>query len=402
MKALRYVFYLALFVVFVDQVVNFVALRGGFFQGRRVAPFDPPIFNDQQLTSLLQIDAAAQSGGTPPDSQPFDAELGWVPQPGGHDRWCDYDAAGARADGSPLAATKSPDRLRVAALGCSFTHGLSCASEDTWPSQLERLRSGQIEVANLGVTDYGADQVLLRERRELPRLQPDEVWFGWRPGASLRITTVYPAALDHGRDTLSFKPRFELEGGQLHLVPSPAQSAADFMRLCTDQKAFLAAIAGHDDWIARTPLAWAPSGSSWRHHFGFPRLLLTLDEDGDRNPDPWLSDRNTSVARLLQALVLQMAQDAAAASARFRLLVLPDRADLRWRQRTGMQGYWADAVVQLADRGIEVLDVSPALEAVGATDDGDLWQSDGLYGKALNAAVAEFLATRISRGPTAK
>lgn len=402
MKALRYVFYLLLFVTFVDQVMNYVGLRGGFFQDRRVAPFDPPIFSDSQRTSLLQIDAAAQSGGTPPDTEPFDAELGWVPQPNGHDRWGDYDSSGARADGSPLSPTKSPDRLRVAALGCSFTHGLSCAPEDAWPSQLERLRSGQLEVANLGVTDYGADQVLLRERRVLPMLQPDEVWYGWRPSATLRITTVYPAALNHGRDTLAFKPRFELQGDSLRLVPNPAQSNADFMRLCTDQRAFLKAIGGHDDWIARAPLAWAPFGSDWRHYFAFPRLLLTLDEDGDRNPDPWLSDRNTNVARLLQALVLQMSQDAAAASARFRLLVLPDRTDLRWRKRTGMQGYWADAVVQLADKGIEVLDVSPALEAVGATDDSELWLDDGHYGKALNAAVAEFLATRITRSTAAR
>jgi hypothetical protein len=95
-----------------------------------------------------------------------------------------------------------------------------------------------------------------------------------------------------------------------------------------------------------------------------------------------------------------MAQDAAAASARFRLIVLPDLGDLRWRRRTGLQGYWADPVVQLVDRGVEVLDVSPALESVGAADDPSLWLDDGHYGKALNAAVAEYLATRISRSPS--
>jgi hypothetical protein len=399
-KALRYTLYVVLAVVLFDQVVNIMALGGGFFQGRRVAPFDPPLFSDEQRTSLLQIDAAAQSGGTPPDGQPFDAELGWVPQPGGHDRWGDYDAQGARADGSPLAAARSPERIRVAALGCSFTHGQSCPGEDTWASQLERLRSGQIEIANLGVIDYGLDQSLLRARRELPRLQPDEIWYGWRPAMTLRITTVYPAALNHGRATLAFKPRFVLERQALRLIPNPAHTAADFMRLCTDQAAFLAAIDGHDLWIARSPIAWAPFGSSWRHRFALPRLLLTIDEEGDRDPEPWLADRNTPVARLFQALVLQMAQDATSASARFRLLVLPDRGDLRWRQRTGLQGYWSDQVVQLTAAGIDVLDLSPALEALGAADQPDLWLDDGHYGKALNAAVAEFLATRISRGPT--
>ena len=44
MKALRYVLYAVLFLVFLDQAVNFVGLGSGFFQGRRVAPFDPPLF----------------------------------------------------------------------------------------------------------------------------------------------------------------------------------------------------------------------------------------------------------------------------------------------------------------------------------------------------------------------
>jgi len=402
LKALRYLFYVVAFLVVVDQIVNFVALGEGYFQGRRVAPFDPPIFSDSQRTSLLQMDAVASGGTYPPDLQPFDAELGWVPRPGGHDLWSDYDDHGARADGTPLAAQRSPELMRVAAFGCSFTHGRSCPDADTWPCQLERLRSGQIEVANLGVLDYGPDQALLRERRELPLLQPDEVWFGWRPGASMRITTVYPAALYHTRDSLAFKPRFELDGSNLRVVPNPARSPADYMRLCTDQRAFLEAIGGHDLWIARTPVAWAPFGSSWRHRFALSRLLLTLDEDGDRDPAPWLADRNTPVARLMQAIVLQMAKEAGDASARFRLIVLPDRNDLRWRQRTGMQGYWSDQVVQWSARGIEALDVSPALESAGGADQTDLWLDDGHYGPLLNAAVAEFLATRVSRAPAAR
>ena len=249
------------------------------------------------------------------------------------------------------------------------------------------------------MADYGVDQSLLRARRELPRLAPDEVWLGWRPATTLRITTLYPAALNHARPTLTFKPRFELEGQSLRLIPNPVRTPSDCMRLCIDQAAFLRAMGGHDLWIARAPTAWAPFGASWRHHFALTRLLLTLDEGGDRDPEPWLADRNTSVARLFQALVWQMAQEAQAASARFRLIVLPDQGDLRWRRRTGLQGYWADAVVQLVDRGVEVLDVSPALESLGAADDPSLWLEDGHYGPVLNDAVAEYLATRISRSP---
>src|SRR5574339_584821 len=130
MKVVRYVLYAVLFLVLLDQALNHVGLSSGFFRGQRIAPFDPPFFSEAQRSSLLQIDAADTAGGQPPAEEPFDAELGWVPQPKGHDRWGDYDEAGARADGSPLAAVKSADRVRVAALGCSFTHGLSCAPAD--------------------------------------------------------------------------------------------------------------------------------------------------------------------------------------------------------------------------------------------------------------------------------
>jgi hypothetical protein len=416
-KALRYTLYLALLLVFFDQLLNWSELRDGFFGARRVAPFDPPLFSAAQRTSLMQIDAAVAEGGSPLGGLPFDADLGWAPLPGGRDRFGDYDARGARADGSPLPPPRSPaalasaagrvdedgdQPLRVAAFGCSFTHGGACAPDETWPAQLERVRAGRLAIANFGVHDYGVDQALLRARRELPELQPDEVWLGWRPGATLDITTLYPPALDHGRATLAFKPRFELAGGALTLWPCPAREPQDIMGLCTDQAAFLRALGGHDPWVQRAPLAWAPAGSDWRHHFAVTRLLLTSDDGGERDPEPWLADRSTPVAQLQQALVLAMAQDAEAVSARFRLLVLPDRRDLRWRQRTGLQGYWADALVQLADRGIEVLDVSPALESLGAADEAGLWLDDGQYGPALNAAVAEFLDTRVNRSPAAR
>lgn len=398
MKLLRYLVYAVVLALVIDQIVNYTALRSGFLGTRRVAPYQPPLFNEEQRTSLMQIDAAAQTGDSPSGTVPFDAELGWAPRPGQRDAAGNYDAQGARTDGSPLLPSKTPGRLRVLALGDDFTHGDSCADDETWPFLLEQRRAGALEIANLGVEDYGIDQALLRARQQLPRLQPDEVWLGWRPGTTLRITTLYPAALHHRRATLAFKPRFVLDGAALRLCSNPARAPAEYMRLCTDQRAFLSALGGDDLWVARTPLAWAPFGSSWQHHFALTRLLITREEDGQRDPEPWLADRSTPVAKLLQALVRAMADDARSAQARFRLIVLPDRGDLRWRQRTGLQGYWSDAVVQLVDAGVDVLDVSPALEAVGATDQPGLWLDDGHYSRALNAAIAEYIDLRLSRG----
>ena len=105
-----------------------------------------------------------------------------------------------------------PGRLRIVALGDSFTFGEGVGDEQTYPQRLQELLGGGAEVVNLGVHGYGHDQMLLRLREEGLRYQPDLVLLGFYVD-------------DAARNLLAFrdyaKPRFVLRDGVLALTGSP-------------------------------------------------------------------------------------------------------------------------------------------------------------------------------------
>jgi hypothetical protein len=117
-------------------------------------------------------------------------------------------------------AAKPPGRLRIAALGDSFTFGEDVGDEETWVHQLGVLQP-VLEPVNLGVHAYGHDQMLLTLREEGPWLRPDLVLVGY-------------VHIDLERNRTSFldyaKPRFDLEEGELVLrnvpVPTPEELRA--------------------------------------------------------------------------------------------------------------------------------------------------------------------------------
>ncbi|MHC5212351.1 MAG: SGNH/GDSL hydrolase family protein [Planctomycetota bacterium] len=407
LKILKWTLFTLFCFLILDQALQWTQISDGWLQERRVVPYDPPLFNNEQRTSLLQMEGVADDEINSSLVGRFDAELGWAPVPGGADAWGRYDRVGARADGSPPAErTGSADGStagaprRIVTVGCSYAFGLGVEENETWASQLESLRP-DLEVVNLGVVGYGLDQALLRLWRDGMPLQPDEAWLVWRPGATLRMTTLYPPALAHSLPTVSFKPRYTMDGDSLRLVPNPAGSPAEVMRLLSDQSAFLDAVGKDDLWVRRSPEAWAPLGSHWSHRFALARLVITARELEHREPEHWVIDRTSEPNRLLRALVQQASERVTAAGGRFRLLVLPDRRDLQWRNASGTLGYWADPVVMLTGRGVEVVDLSSALETAGALTDAALWSS-AHYGPELNKAVAGVLAEQVGAGQPAR
>lgn len=86
-------------------------------------------------------------------------------------------------DGMRLAGDfppKRPGTFRILALGDSLTYGYGVAEEDTYPSVLEaELRKAfRVEVLNLGVSGAQSEDVLRILQRQLPRLNPDLVFYG--------------------------------------------------------------------------------------------------------------------------------------------------------------------------------------------------------------------------------
>jgi hypothetical protein len=153
--------------------------------------------------------------------QPFDVYhpiRGWTLRPGlddvpvfGDER-LSSTARGYRGR-RDVPATKPPGRMRVVALGDSFTFGEGVGDEDTWVHQLGVLHPA-MEPVNLGVHAYGHDQMLLTLREEGPWLQPDLVLVGF---VHIDLERNRTAFFDYA------KPRFDLEGPSLvlHNVPVP-------------------------------------------------------------------------------------------------------------------------------------------------------------------------------------
>jgi hypothetical protein len=157
--------------------------------------------------------------------QPFDVYhpvRGWTLRPGLEEvqafggKRLSSTARGYRG-GREVSAEKAEGRVRLVALGDSFTFGEEVGDDETWVHQLGALRP-DLEPVNLGVHAYGHDQMLLTLRQEGPWLRPDIVLLGF---VYIDLERNRTAFLDYA------KPRFVLEGDTLVLgnvpVPTPEE-----------------------------------------------------------------------------------------------------------------------------------------------------------------------------------
>lgn len=377
-----------------DQVAHYSVLRDGWFLGRRIAPFDPPLFCALQIESQKRYLEHVETGRPRESEFHFDAQLGWAPIPEETSGLANFDWSGSRVGPDALSPEKPADMHRIVMVGCSFTLGDEVEDEETWPHRLDLARR-DVETANLAMGAYGLDQALLRLRRDGLRLEPDEVWLGWLPAASLRVVTLYRPAQRHWSGPTLFKPRFNVDpGGNLDQVPNPARSIAHTARLLSRQNEFYDATIRHDMWVQRVERAYRADGSSMLHQSALARLILTVREGGHRDAAEWILDERSEAHQLVRRLIEETSTTAIDADARFRLLILPSRDDLRDRAKRG-SAYWSGLATELTAAGIEVIDLSDALVAAGALDSDDYWMPGGHYSPRANQVVADVLEARL-------
>jgi hypothetical protein len=377
-----------------DQLAQHTALKGGEFLGRRIAPFEPPLFCRSQREALKWTRSRLERGEAPFGAIGFDAELGWCPRPGEGSGETRFDWAGCRIGAEPLSRERAEGVRRIATVGCSYTFGQEVGALESWPAQVDQALA-EVEVANLGVGAYGIDQALLRLRRDGRPLAPDEVWLGIMPEATARLVNTYRPAQRHWTGEISFKPRFVLDSrGGIELVPSPVSSPREMVELIEDQERFVAAVGASDYWVARAPLAYAPSGSSVWHASALGRLWLTLRERGERAARPWIVDRSSEVFRLASAIAVEAAREAERVGARFRVIVLPNRREVR-ELASQRHAFWAELCGELRAHGITVWDLGEGLVAAGAADDDSFWAPGGHYSARGNRVVAGLLLARM-------
>ena len=148
----------------------------------------------------------------------YNPELGWRNKPGADvpDLFSTggvrINEQGFRAD--RIHAPKPPkERIRVLALGDSFTFGYAVGNGSDWPAQLERL-DPRLEVINMGVAGYGLDQIVMLYEQVAPQYEHRFVVLGFLNWDLNRATN------DHNATGYS-RPLFRVRGGELVLTNVP-------------------------------------------------------------------------------------------------------------------------------------------------------------------------------------
>jgi hypothetical protein len=394
-RALGRLLLLVTIAVITDQIVLRLLLADGEVAGKRLAPYHPPIFNSTQRDILARYEESLASGQPVQWVSVIDPDLGWLPNLAKKSKLYVYDPNGARIGSTPIPRERANDVSLAVAMGCSFTRGDEVQGAETWTARVDDARV-DLQVANLGVGGYGLDQALLRLRRDGLPMRPDEVWFGWLPSATLRVTTLFPPIYNHNARTVAFKPCFVLkEDGDLRLLPNPAPTLEQVVSIISDPARLLEAVGPADHWVQRAPAAYSELGSSWLHHSACGRMLLTVQERGDREPAPWLSSPGSKVFGLYRALILEMQREAHQAGARFRVWVLPCSPDLR-APRVNGSPYWSKLADTLRSDGVEVFDLTATIEAGGGAERAELWAPYGHYSAESNRVIAQALLEYLS------
>ena len=345
------------------------------------------------VAAILREQSARIDQLLAPDSlrrEVIDPELGWRYRPGyarGADRINEQGTRNLRR----YAPVPPPDAVRVAVFGDSFVYGNEVGTADSWPSRVEAI-DPRFEVPNYGVGGYGADQALLRYRRDGLTLHPQIVVLGFTPDDLRRLVNVYRRFIDDREWPLA-KPRFTLDDrGALQLIPSPLQRPADYERLRA-QPWLVRELGRHDAWYApeiyQDPLFdWSGAvrlASSLvvrlRQHFlGDNRLVA----HGVFNTD-------AEAFRIQVAIFREFAAEVAQNGARPLLLFLPD-AGAYTQARAGRPTLYAPLVAALRGAGIDYLDTAPAFVAAAEHEDASsFFMPGGHYSPRGNAIVAAAL-----------
>jgi hypothetical protein len=329
-----------------------------------------------------------------PDSlrrEEIDPELGWHYRPG-YAKGMDLVNQQGTRNLHTYQSSPPADAIRVAVFGDSFVYGNEVGTADSWPTQLEII-DPRLEVPNYGVGGYGADQALLRYRRDGSTLHPKIVVLGFTPDDLRRLVNVYRRFIDDREWPLA-KPRFILDDrGELQLIPSPLPTAAAYERL-REQPASVRELGRHDAWYApeiyQNPLFdWSAAvrlasdiAVRLREHFFSDNRLL---RGGVFNTD-------AEAFRIQEAIFREFAADVKRNGARPVIVFLPDAGSVT-QARSGRPTLYAPLEAALRRAGIDFIDTAPAFVAASAHEHATLYfMPGGHYSPRGNAIVAAALA----------
>lgn len=282
--------------------------------------------------------------------------------------------------------TPEPGRLRIVAVGDSFTHASEVRLEETWGAFLE-ASDPKFEVINMGVPSYGTDQAFLRWRLEGRRFRSHVVILGIWPGDICRNLNKN-RYLFSPAGPFSPKPRFRLEGSVLVLDPIPESSEdAIVQALSNPRDGDLYA----DDYWRLAPM----HEDKMVYRSRLVRFVLSMRANIARqkmrerlylDEDPLANDVTVAIAG-------QFAQEVRAEGARPLVLIFP----MREFSELLPDGQTLPLVTKLRAAGIDTLDIQPSVSDVTNEKGKDYYFMPGGHLNAEgNRLVAEKLRAHLS------
>jgi hypothetical protein len=346
--AVRYVLIMSLILFALLEVgVRFLTHPGPggtlLFRNLALLPYRPEEAKVREALDKLRFDPLLQR----------DPDIGWTIRANKHDDANQTNAQGIR--GTP--GTRYPDqpgegKLRIIAVGDSFTYCSEVNNGQTWEEYLERGRS-DIEVLNMGLPGGGSDQAYLRWKRDGRPLHAHIVLLCIWPDNLFRNLGVVSYYRSQG-DVAFCKPRLVRDGSEWKWVNAPIMSEAEYVAAVTHPED--APLLRSDYWfhiedttpsLIRSFRLTGLLSSAWRRNqqrLTYQRLLTGEDHQA--------IDVTVEIAR-------RFSEDVKAAGSIPLIVIIPDRE--RLALHTGPKP-WV-MVQALREAKLDVIDTGPTFGA---------------------------------------
>jgi hypothetical protein len=319
-----------------------------------------------------------------------DKDLGWAIKANGAAGEGDLYTATSHGFRGPKgwATTSSiaKGKLRISVYGDSFTHGDNVPLEDTWPDQLQHLRT-DLEVLNFGVPGYGTDQAFLRFRRDGRKFDAQFHILGIMPEDIFRNLSVIRFYLTPTGNIGSSKPRFVLASGKLETVNSPVLSRDAFLDTVLQKD--VSSVIKHDYWYRDEEQRYP-----FYYHLQTVRAVLSLYNTYQRRAirNQFYTDPEGEALRVTAAIAEAFKNEVEDLGSRPYVIILPMR-DLLDAHGSGA----FPLVEMLKARSIAVLDAGPAFAAKAREVGADaLYLPDGHLTALGNRLIAEEINRALS------
>ncbi|MBI5235179.1 MAG: hypothetical protein HY886_02890 [Deltaproteobacteria bacterium] len=321
------------------------------------------------------------------DSAPFliyDEIAGWRNRPDvAHQKWV-IDGRGSRS--THAVSTDRARRTQVIFLGNSLVNGSSGVSNDETISAY--IEDETTASSNFAAMLYSLDQSYLAYKHRLGEYKADVVvvGLGATPGAGL-MNRYIPFRFRQEHNMPFFKPRFELTGNTLNLIPLPPKQAYEEIFSVPAILSNLASSDAHyNEFKAYTRFGLTPIFASIRYIYNKAQRLVSLINHDDRD------------APLLKALMSAMVMEAESRGAIVIFMMLPDQTTTApGRLRGLLPDHYGSMVKELSGAGFNVLDARETLRRSGMPMR-KLFYYDGIHYTAVgNREIATGLKTMIGK-----